>query len=188
MAAESAHIRLPVYSARVDRIDGMLHVLDLLGEDEERPIAEFIRDAFYVPATKSISDLLYQMRKGGEVVAVVVDEFGGAEGIVTVEDIVEEVVEELQDEYDTKEPDEDLFQKLDERDYITSGRTEISQIADALGIELAAGHYSTIAGFILNKTGSIPPHGTSIEEGAVTLTVHRATAQMIQEVRIRWTE
>lgn len=186
LAAESAHIRLPVYSGRVDRVDGMLHVLDLLGEDDDRPIEEFVREAFYVPETKSISDLLYQMRHGSEVVAVVVDEFGGAEGIVTIEDIVEEVVEELQDEYDAKEPDADLFEKLDERDYVMSGRTEISQIADGLGVELPAGHYSTIAGFILHKTGSIPPQGTTIEDGRVALTVHRGTPQMIQEVRIRW--
>lgn len=188
LAAESAHVRLPVYEQRVDRIIGMLHVLDLLGEDEDRPIDDFIRDASYVPAAKSISDLLYQMRHGGEVVAVVVDEFGGAEGIVTIEDIVEEVVEDLQDEYDAEEPDEDVFDKLDERDYITSGRTELSQIADALGISLPAGHYSTVAGFILHKTGSIPPQGTTIEVGRVTLTVHRRTAQMIQDVRIRWSE
>jgi len=186
LAAASSHVRFPVYAGRVDRVIGMLHVLDLLGEDEDLPIDGFIRDASYVPATKSISDLLYQMRHGGEVVAIVVDEFGGAEGIVTVEDIVEEVVEDLQDEYDMEEEDEDLFDKLDERDYITSGRTGLSQIADGLGITLPAGHYTTIAGFILHKAGSIPPQGTTITEGKVTLTVHRRTAQMIHEVRIRW--
>ncbi len=188
LAAASSHVRLPVYAGRIDRVIGMLHVLDLLGEDDDRPIGAFIRDASYVPATKSISDLLYQMRRGGEVVAVVVDEFGGAEGIVTVEDIVEEVVEDLQDEYDVEEQDEGLFDKLDERDYITSGRTGLSQLADGFGISLPGGHYTTIAGFILHKAGSIPPQGTTIEEGRVRLTVHRRTAQMIQEVRIRWSE
>ena len=102
--------------------------------------------------------------------------------------LVEEVVEDLQDEYDSHEPDEDLFQKLGERDYLTSGRTEISQLADNFGIELPAIHYSTVAGFILHKTGSIPAKGRSIEEGRVTLTVHRRTAQAIQEVRIRWAD
>lgn len=128
------------------------------------------------------------MRRAGEVVAVVVDEFGGAEGIVTVEDIVEEVVEDLKDEYDVAEPDEALFHKLDERDYLTSGRTQVDQLAENLGIELPGKGYSTIAGFILHSTGSIPAQGTQIEVGEVTLTVHRGTAQAIQEVRIRWTE
>ncbi len=188
LATETSHVRLPVYTERVDRVVGMLHVLDLLGEDDDRPITEFVREASYVPANKSIHDLLIHLRQAGEVVAVVVDEFGGAEGIVTVEDIVEEVVEDLQDEYDSHEPDEDLFQKLGERDYLTSGRTEISQLADNFGIELPAIHYSTVAGFILHKTGSIPAKGRSIEEGRVTLTVHRRTAQAIQEVRIRWAD
>jgi CBS domain containing-hemolysin-like protein len=188
LAAESAHVRLPIYAERVDRIIGILHVLDLLGEADDRPVDDFIRDASYVPGTKSISDLLHQMRRGGEVVAVVVDEFGGAEGIVTVEDIVEEVVEDLQDEYDMEEPDEGLFEKLDERDYLTSGRMELSQLEEQLGISLPGGHYSTIAGFILHKTGSIPPQGAIIEEGPVTLTVHRRTAQMIEKVRVRWAE
>jgi CBS domain containing-hemolysin-like protein len=186
LATETFHVRLPVYDERVDRITGMLHVLDLLGEDDDRPIAEFIRAASYVPANKSVRDLLFDMRREGEVVAVVVDEFGGAEGIVTVEDIVEEVVEDLQDEYDAHEPDEDLFHKLDERDFLTGGRTELDQVSEQLGIKLPAGHYSTVAGFILHKTGSIPPQGTRVDEGAVTLTVHRSTAQAIREVRIRW--
>ncbi len=186
LATETFHVRLPVYDERVDRVTGMLHVLDLLGEDDDRPIAEFIRAASYVPANKSVRDLLFDMRREGEVVAVVVDEFGGAEGIVTVEDIVEEVVEDLQDEYDAHEPDEDLFHKLDERDYLTGGRTELDQVSEQLGIKLPGGHYSTVAGFILHKTGSIPPQGTRVDEGPVTLTVHRSTAQAIHEVRIRW--
>jgi len=188
LAAETSHVRLPVYTERVDRVTGMLHVLDLLGESDDRPIEEFVRDATYVPANKSVRDLLFQMRHAGEVVAVVVDEFGGAEGIVTVEDIVEEVVEDLQDEYDAHEPDADLFHKLDERDYLTSGRTELDVMKEQLGLELPEGHYSTIAGFILHKTGSIPPQGTRVEEGRVSLTVHRGSAQAIQEVRIRWTD
>ncbi len=188
LATETSHVRLPVYDERVDRVSGMLYVLDLLGESDERPIADFIREAQYVPATKSIRNLLFQLRHAGEVVAVVVDEFGAAEGIVTLEDIVEEVVEDLSDEYDAKESPQQLFQKLDERDFLTSGRTELGQLAEALGVELPAGNYSTIAGFILHKTGSIPPQGTRIEQGSVTLSVHRSTAQAIQEVRIRWTD
>ena len=186
LAIETSHARLPVFEERIDQIVGMLYVLDLLGEPEERPIADFIRDALYVPATKSVQDLLVQLRQTGEVVAVVVDEFGAAEGIVTVEDIVEEVVEDLSDEYDGKEASSSLFQKLDERDYLTSGRTELSQIAETLGIKLPSEDYSTIAGYILNRTGSIPAPGTQIEADKVILNVHRASARAIEEVRIRW--
>ena len=166
----------------------MLHVLDLLGEPDDLPIAGFIREALYVPATKSVQDLLVQFRQAGEVVAVVVDEFGAAEGLVTVEDIVEEVVEDLSDEYDAKEPAQSRYQKLDERDYLTSGRTELTDIAETLGIDLSSEEYSTIAGYILHRTGRIPPQGTQIEAGKVTLNVHRASPRIIEEVRIRWTE
>ncbi len=186
LAIETSHARLPVFEDRIDQIVGMLYVLDLLGEPEERPIVDFIREALYVPATKSVQDLLVQLRQTGEVVAVVVDEFGAAEGIVTVEDIVEEVVEDLSDEYDGKEASSSLFQKLDERDYLTSGRTELSQIAETLGINLPSEDYSTIAGYILNRTGNIPAPGTQIEADKVILNVHRASARAIEEVRIRW--
>ncbi len=186
LAIATSHARLPVFEERIDQIVGMLYVLDLLGESEESPITGFIREALYVPATKSVQDLLVQLRQKGEVVAVVVDEFGAAEGIVTVEDIVEEVVEDLSDEYDSKEIAPSLFQKLDDRDYLTSGRTELSQIAETLGIHLPSEDYSTIAGYILHRTGCIPTPGTQIEADKVILNVHRASARAIEEVRIRW--
>lgn len=186
LAIATSHARLPVFEERIDQIVGMLYVLDLLGESEESPITGFIREALYVPATKSVQDLLVQLRQKGEVVAVVVDEFGAAEGIVTVEDIVEEVVEDLSDEYDSKEIAPSLFQKLDDRDYLTSGRTELSQIAETLGIHLPSEDYSTIAGYILHRTGCIPTPGTQIEVDKVILNVHRASARAIEEVRIRW--
>jgi CBS domain containing-hemolysin-like protein len=186
LAAVAGHIRLPVYEERVDRVTGMLYVLDLLGEPEQRPIADFVREPQYVPATKSIRDMLMQLRKVGEVVAVVVDEFGAAQGIVTVEDIVEQVVEDLHDEYDSPEPSDELFRRLDERDYLVNGRTELAQLAESLGLQLPGGDYSTIAGFILHKTGSIPPQGARIEEGRCSLTVHRRTPRAIDEVRVCW--
>ena len=102
-AAAKAHVRLPVFQERVDRVVGILHTLDLLGVDPDQPIEPYIRPARYVPSSKGIKDLLMELRRDGDVVAVVVDEFGGAEGIVTIEDIMEEVVEEIQDEYDARE-------------------------------------------------------------------------------------
>jgi len=189
LAIDTSHARLPVFEERIDQIIGILNVLDLLGEPDDKPIAPFIREALYVPETKSVQDLLVQLRQTGEVVAVVVDEFGAAEGIVTVEDIVEEVVEDLSDEYDSKEePTRSPFQKLDERDYLTSGRTELGEIVEAFGLDLASEEYSTIAGFILQRTGRIPPQGTHVEVGKVTLTVQRGTPRAIEEVRIRWTD
>lgn len=186
LATEKSHIRLPVYEERVDRIIGMLHVLDLLGEPDERPITDFIRDAQYVPASQGVRELLLQLRKVGEVVAVVVDEFGAAEGIIAVEDIVEEVVEDLSDEYDTKDSSKFTLHKLDDSDYVISGRAEIEWIQEKFDIELPDGDYTTLAGLILDKTRSIPREGTSIHIDNIILTVHRSSARAIREVRIRW--
>ena len=115
-----------------------------------------------------------------------VDEFGAAEGIVSVEDIVEQVVEDLHDEYDAPSSSEETFRKRGERDYIVSGRTELAELAEGLGVVLPGGAYSTLAGFILHTTGSIPPQGTRIDQGRYVLTVHRRSARAIQEVRICW--
>ena len=96
ISSEKSHIRLPVYDERVDRIIGVLHTLELIGEDPQQPITSFIHQAVYVPTATSIKDLMAVLRAQGTVIAIVVDEFGGAEGIVTIEDIMEEVVEDLE--------------------------------------------------------------------------------------------
>lgn len=186
LATATSHVRLPVCKKRVDRVVGMLHVLDLLGEPDKRPIKDFIREAEYVPASQGVRELLMQLRKAGEVVAVVVDEFGAAEGIITVEDIVEEVVEDLSDEYDTEDDGEFSLLKRNDCDYVLSGRAEIQWIKETLGLQLPDGDYTTIAGLVLDRTRSMPREGTSIHIDNIVLTVHRSSARAIQEVRIRW--
>ena len=186
ISARESHVRLPVYDQRIDRIIGILHTLDLLECDPQQPIREFIRPAFYIPGSKGIKDLMLEMRKEKTVVAIVVDEFGGAEGIITIEDIMEEVVEELEDEYDRKGDSEQWIQRLGERDYLVSARMELDELSERLDIEFPPGNYATLAGFILNKLHTVPTEGTEITEDGVSLRVHRSTAQTIREVRIRW--
>ena len=186
VAAEQAHIRLPVYDERIDRIVGVLNTLDLLGVAAEQPIEPSIRTARYVPASKSIKDLLLDLRKEGDVIAVVVDEFGGAEGIVTIEDIVEEVVEEIQDEYDAKEQSSQWVRKVGERHYVVGARIELDRLADELGIALPQGRFATLAGFLLDQAGEVPATGTVIDVAGVSFTIQRATPQAISEVRVRW--
>lgn len=103
LAREQAHKRMPVYAQRVDRIVGVLDALELLGVESDEPITSFIRPVDYVPGSKCIQALLMDMPRDRQLLSVVVDEFGGAEGIVTVEDIIEEVVEDIADEYDAQE-------------------------------------------------------------------------------------
>ena len=186
ISSSKAHVRLPVYSQRIDRIIGILHTLDLLGMEPDAPITDHIRPAVYVPGGKSIKELMIELRGEGTVVAIVVDEFGGAEGIVTIEDIMEEVVENLEDEYDlgTKQR-HNLIQRIAENEYLVSARIEIDDLCNTLDIYLPKGNYATLSGLILSRLHSIPAEGAVIKEDDITLTIHRSTEQVIQEVNIK---
>jgi CBS domain containing-hemolysin-like protein len=186
LAAKHHHVRLPVYEERVDRVVGMLHVLSLLALDPDQPIAPDIKPVRYVPGSMSSRELLHDFRREGELAAVVVDEFGGAVGLVTVEDIMEEVVEDIEDEYDSKKLPTQWIRKLSEREYLVSARIDIDDLEDKLGIRLPQGNYVTLAGFLLVKAREVPARGAIFEVEGATLIVERATPQAVQEVRIRY--
>ncbi len=186
LAVEKSHKRLAVYDQRIDRIVGSLNVLDLLLEDADKPIEPFVRPTPYVPGSKSIEDLLLDFRKEGDNMAVVVDEFGGAEGIIMLEDILEEVVGELEDEYDHLDESTQWTRKLGERDYLVSARVELDTIKEQFDISLPKGDYETLAGFLLELVKDIPAPGTVVRHRHITFTVERASEQAILEVRMTW--
>ena len=186
ISVEKSHIRLPVYDQRVDRIVGVLHTLELLDADPQEPITSYIRPAIYAPQGKSIKNLMSELRAAGSVIAIVVDEFGGAEGIVTIEDIMEEVVEDLEDEYDGSVEDGHWIRRLNENEYLVSARVEVDELNEKLQIELLEGRYVTLAGLILDRTHKVPKKGHIVKEGDISLVIHRSTAQAILEVRIHW--
>jgi len=186
LAAERSHQRLPVYRERVDQVVGLLNALELLGGDPEAPIRTFVRELDYVPGSKSVRDLLLEFRLGASPMSVVVDEFGGAEGIVTMEDIMEEVVAELQDEFDHGETDPQWMRKLGDCHYMVSGRVEVDTLQQELGLDIPRGKYATLAGFLLERAKDVPEQGEVIVWQGITFTIHRAQPQVIQEVRIQW--
>jgi len=186
IAVDSAHKTLPVYAERVDRVVGVVDSLDLLGMDPGAPIDPFVRPVNYVPPSKSIQNLLIGMRKSRAELAVVVDEFGGVEGIVTLEDIMEEVVEDIQDEYDGQERLTQWVRRLGENDYLVSARIDPDALREELGIELPEGNYATLAGFLLEKSKDVPGEGKVMEYQGMKFTVQRATPRVIQEVRVEW--
>jgi len=186
LAQQKAHIRLPVYNERVDKVVGVLNALEVLDADPHKPIKPFIREVRFVPSSKNISELLLDLRKDGDTVAVIVDEFGGAEGLVTMEDIMEEVVEEMEDEYDIGNKPVQWVRKIAKKDYMVSARIELDSLEEELGIQLPKGKYATLAGFLLEKAGEIPASGTSVKAKGVTFTIEHSTPQAIQEVRVRW--
>ena len=120
------------------------------------------------------------------IVSVVVDEFGGAEGIVTVEDIIEEIVGEIEDEHDEAEQDHQWIRKLGPQDYMVSARLECETLQDRLSIILPEGDYETLAGFLLEISKDIPAEGMTLRHQNIAFTIERATEKAVQEVRIRW--
>jgi CBS domain containing-hemolysin-like protein len=186
LAVERAHKRLPVYDHRVDKIIGTLNTLDLLNEEDNTPIEPFVRPVLYVPPGKNLEDLLVAFRSDDEHTAVVVDEFGGAEGIVMLEDILEEVVGDMEDEFDDTVGASPKIQKIGRNHYVVNARVEIETFNETLGLHLPEGDYETVAGFLIAETGEIPEKGEVITYQNITFTVVDATQQAIREVRVRW--
>lgn len=186
VAKEQSHKRLPVYAQRVDQVVGVLDTLELLGVGEDTPIKQFVKPADYVPGSKSIQALLQEMQREHQLLSVVVDEFGGAEGIVTLEDIVEEIVEDISDEYDAHEKPVQWVYKLGNNDYLVSGRIDPGSFAEELGISLPEGPYASLAGFLLERVRDVPTAGTVVRYNKITFTVERASARVIEKVRVHW--
>ncbi len=131
----------------------------LLAEDDEQPVKELVRPVHFVPDSKRSDDLLEEMRNRGEQLLVVVDEYGGAVGIVTIEDLLEELVGEIRDEREAAEP---AIRRLAERRWRVPARTEIEEVNRVVGCDLPEGDYETVGGLVLSTAGRIPRRGEVI--------------------------
>jgi CBS domain containing-hemolysin-like protein len=179
---ERGFSRIPVFTDRVFNIAGIVTAMDLLRRGAEAPdVRSLMRPATYVPETKRIDDLLREMQKNRVQLAVVVDEYGGAVGIVTVEDIIEEVVGEIRDEHD-RTPD--TVERLPDGSYRVAGRAGIDEVNDALEWELPKGDFETVAGLVLATLHRIPLVGEVFRVGAYAVTVLEADKRRVLTVRI----
>jgi len=178
---ETGHTRLPIFKERVDNITGLLHAFDLLGADPEQPVKNYSLDPFYVPESVAVDELLDDMKRNRVGMAIVVDEYGGAVGAVTIEDILEEVVGEIEDEYDKGAK---LWRKINERTFLVNPKIEIDMINEELGLSLPWGDYETLSGFLLSKFGSIPKVGESVTHDKLSFTVTKASPRAVEEVKL----
>ncbi len=176
------HSRIPIYRDRVDHIVGVVHHRALLGLDVDAPphVGTLMSPVVFVPETKRVDELLKEMLKSEERFAVVVDEYGGSIGVVTLEDLLEEIVGNIQDERDS----EPTVRRLGEREWRVPGKVRIADLESAIGIELPDGDFSTVAGLFLTRTGRIPAAGEVIRLPGWTLTVEQATDRAVLAVRI----
>ncbi|HRR40489.1 MAG TPA: hemolysin family protein [Syntrophales bacterium] len=182
---EKGFSRIPVYRESIFDITGILHSFDLLRalpEGEQKPVADYVRSAvFFVPETKSAYELFLEMQRRGEVMAVVVDEYGGAVGIITTEDLLEEVVGEIEDEYDKGERP---YLKVGPGRYLFKAQTSLDCVREITRLEIPEGDYETLGGFILDRLGHIPRRRESVREGDVLFVVEDADAKSVKEVLI----
>jgi len=184
---QSGYSRVPVYEESIDNTLGMLYAKDLLrvwregGELDS--LRTLLRPAYFVPEAKKVDDLLTEMQNQRVHMAIVVDEYGGVAGVVTLEDIVEEILGEIQDEYDQEEAP---YQKLEDGDYIFRGRVDLDDFNEIMGSDLPVDEADTLGGFIYSRLGRVPTEGDKVKEGNLLLTVELVIARRIRKVRAGW--
>jgi putative hemolysin len=181
----SGFSRAPVFSESIDNIIGLVYIKDLLSAWREgrssEPISNFLREPFFIPEATKLDDLLAEMQSKRVHMAIVVDEYGGMAGVVTIEDIVEEIVGEIQDEYDFGE--EAPFQLLQEGEFLFSGGIDLDDVNQLTGAELPKDTSDTLGGFIYSQLGRVPIHGEEVIAGGLHLIVEEVVGRRIRKVR-----
>lgn len=182
----SGHSRIPVFQESIDNIVGLLYAKDLLhcflNNQPEAPLSQILRPAYFVPQSKKLDDLLHEMQSRQVHMAIIVDEYGGTAGIVTIEDMIEEIVGDIRDEYDSEEP---LMETVNANTHLFNARISLDEVSDVIGIDLAEiyDNVDTLGGLIYSQLGRVPEQGEGIEIEDWRFTVLGVTSRRIEQVR-----
>jgi len=175
--------RIPIYEERVDHLIGVIHAFDLLrAPSKETTIDRFIRKAYYVPDAMLLADFIKDLQRHHTQIAIVVNEYGGALGIVTLEDVLEQIVGDIDDEFDTS--DSAMAQQLPDGTFRMNARIEIDEVNRLLPLELADDAFETLGGFLLAQFRHIPAVGESVESHGFVFTIEEATDRAILRVHV----
>ncbi len=185
------HSRIPVYGESIDHIKGILYAKDLLSlwqqdrehGQEESVTVEMLRPVYFIPEAKKAFDLLEELQQRKVHIAIVVDEYGGTAGLVTIEDLIEEIVGEIQDEYDYNE--EAVFEKIDEDEYIFDGRIDLDDLNQILECDLPTDTADTLGGYIFSVLERLPEIGERFDAENLELEILGVTGRRIQKVHVR---
>jgi CBS domain containing-hemolysin-like protein len=187
LLAEEEYSRIPAFEGSLDHIVGFVYVKDLVRRElpASRPISELVRPAFFIPETKRVAELLKDFQRQQVQSAIVVDEYGGTAGLVTLEDLIEEIVGEIRDEYDVE-----LEPVIDEGGgtYVFSGKVGIQELAETLNVEIEREGFETVGGFLLSRLGRVPAPGELVEIGGLSIEVLETERRRVTRVRIRKTQ
>ena len=189
---EEKYTRFPVYEESIDNIIGILHSKELIkyinmGQEEKSnfELSKLIRDPYYVPSSKKTDELFEEMQKNKVHMAVVIDEYGGTAGIVTIEDLMEEIVGNIFDEYDVDEDENDI-EKLDDATYIINGTIDLDTVEEFFDIKLPVDEYDTLSGFVIGQLGRIPEEHDKpeVEFNGLVFKVEEIEEKRISKVKV----
>jgi putative hemolysin len=184
---ETKHSRLPVYRDQMDNVEGLIYVRDLLqswaGDQAGAPITSFLREVYCVPETKPVAKLLQEMQKAHAYLAMIIDEYGGVAGLVTVEDILEEIVGEIEDEDISREEPQEIV-PTNNGAYEVLGGTEIGKIERLFDMEIEADDFTTIAGLVIAEKGSLPHPGERLSFRGLEVEVLDADEKRISRLKL----
>ena len=186
---ESGHSRIPVYREDLDQVIGILYAKDLLGplahSEKNISILKLMRKPLFVPETMKTDEALDTMKKSRTHIAIVIDEYGGMAGLITLEDLIEEIVGDIQDEYDTEIPE---IQSEDENTYLVQGQVNLEELSDALAypFDTAFEDVDTLAGMVLELSGGFPTQGQLVTYGSWDIHVLEVQNHRILQVRMKY--
>ncbi|MGI8929067.1 MAG: hemolysin family protein [Candidatus Limnocylindrales bacterium] len=181
------HSRIPIYDESIDNIVGILYAKDLipfLARGEQPEIRSILREPLFVPESISVDDLLHNFQRGKVHIAIVLDEYGGTAGLVTIEDLIEEIVGEIQDEYDVEEP---MIVALSDDEARVDGRASVDDMTEHFGVELDSEdkeQYDTVGGLVYHEIGGVPNVGDMVEVDGLTLTVESTDGRRVGKVLV----
>ena len=181
---ENRYTRLPVYQDTTDNVIGIINIKDLIfyRSDEEFNINNYLRDVYYTYEYKKLDELLNEMRKDSVNITIVLDEYGAAVGLITIEDLLEEIVGDIRDEYDYDE--EENLKEIAPNEYLVDGQTKLDDVNDALDLSLTSEDYDSIGGYIIGSLDRLPVEGDTVENDQVTLVVDVMDKNRIDKVHI----
>jgi putative hemolysin len=182
---ESGHSRIPIYDGSMDNITGVVYAKDLLkylrDGNQSAPVRPLAREAYYVPETKKVDELLHEMQQRHVHLAVVVDEYGGTAGLITIEDLIEEIVGEIQDEYDVEEA---MIEEVSPEEALFDARVSIRDVNDTLDLDIEDEDFDTLGGLLYHELGKVPNVGDEVRVDGALVTVLTTTGRRVRKVRV----
>lgn len=184
---ESGHSRLPIYKETKDQIIGILHCKELLrffvgGDQTPADLASVLRPPYFIPETKNVKNILFDFQANKQHMAIVLDEYGGTAGLVTLEDVLEEIVGDIEDEYDQPRPED--IQPAGPDAFLVSGRASLEDLREECGIELTSEQVETLGGYISEQLGRVPEANETLELDGYTFLIKEADVKQIQWVLV----